>query len=208
MTEKPRWPLSDALAVAEEIRDALAPACERIEIAGSIRRRKPDVGDVEIVFVPRFEPEAPPPGMLPGMPFAAAARNLTDVLLTVLLVDGFLKARLNKIGRQAWGEKNKLARHADSGIPVDLFSIPRGSWYNYLVCRTGPEDSNKRIAVAAQAKGWKWKPYSPGFVRIDKELLDGEFVVVETDERHVVASERDVFEFVGLPYLEPWERAP
>ena len=38
-----RWPLADALRVADDLKALLAPACERIEIAGSVRRRKPDV---------------------------------------------------------------------------------------------------------------------------------------------------------------------
>ena len=38
-----------ALEIAEKTKAQLAPYCERIEIAGSIRRKKPDVGDIEIV---------------------------------------------------------------------------------------------------------------------------------------------------------------
>jgi DNA polymerase/3'-5' exonuclease PolX len=30
------------------------PRCERIEIAGSLRRGKPNVGDIEIFYVPRI----------------------------------------------------------------------------------------------------------------------------------------------------------
>ena len=37
---------------AEALRELLAPACARIEIAGSIRREKPKVKDVELVAVP------------------------------------------------------------------------------------------------------------------------------------------------------------
>lgn len=46
------------------------------------------------------------------------------------------------------------------------------------------------------AKGWKWRPYASGF---SKQTLGGE-------EWHPVTSEREVFEFVGLPFKEPWER--
>lgn len=42
-----------ALKIAERIKAELLPFCERIEIAGSIRRRKPDVGDIEIVAIPK-----------------------------------------------------------------------------------------------------------------------------------------------------------
>lgn len=46
-------PLTHARQVAAALRDALAPHCERIEVAGSIRRAKDEVKDVELVCVPR-----------------------------------------------------------------------------------------------------------------------------------------------------------
>ncbi len=42
-----------ALAIAAKIRTELEPFCDRIEIAGSIRRKKPNVKDVEIVAIPK-----------------------------------------------------------------------------------------------------------------------------------------------------------
>ncbi len=45
--------LYKTLQIAEKVKAQLAPHCERIEIAGSIRRKKPDVGDIEIVAIPK-----------------------------------------------------------------------------------------------------------------------------------------------------------
>ena len=46
-----------ALQIAERVKQELKPYCERIAIAGSIRRKKPEVKDIEIVAIPndRFE---------------------------------------------------------------------------------------------------------------------------------------------------------
>ena len=49
---KTRIPLNEAHAIAAEIITVLAPHCRRIEIAGSIRRQRPEVGDIEIVGIP------------------------------------------------------------------------------------------------------------------------------------------------------------
>ena len=49
--------LQDAQAIAREVIAALAPACERIEVAGGVRRHKPDPHDIEIVALPRFREE-------------------------------------------------------------------------------------------------------------------------------------------------------
>lgn len=52
---KRRWPRADALEVARELCNRLKPLCERLVVAGSLRRKKADVGDVEILYVPRLE---------------------------------------------------------------------------------------------------------------------------------------------------------
>ena len=44
--------LAEAAAVADSLAGLLTLACHRLEIAGSIRRGRPDVGDIEMVAVP------------------------------------------------------------------------------------------------------------------------------------------------------------
>jgi DNA polymerase/3'-5' exonuclease PolX len=186
---KTRHPRAAALAVAKELCAALKPACERLIVAGSLRRRREEVGDVEIVYIPRFET-----GPVPGDLFAHAWQNLADFVIAGMLARGVIAKRESIRGTTAFGEKNKLMVHLASGIPVDLFSATAENWFNYLVCRTGPKESNTRIAEAAKAKGWHWNPYGAGF----SNTCGG--------TRHAVTSERDVFDFLGFPYLEPWER--
>lgn len=40
-----RWPRGMALAVARELCERMAPACERLVVAGSLRRKAQRVGD-------------------------------------------------------------------------------------------------------------------------------------------------------------------
>ena len=44
--------LLKAQTIAEGIKSQLAPYCERIEIAGSIRRQRPEVKDIDLVLIP------------------------------------------------------------------------------------------------------------------------------------------------------------
>lgn len=44
---------ADAVLIAEDLVRELAPLCERIEIAGSIRRMKYVVNDIDLVVIPR-----------------------------------------------------------------------------------------------------------------------------------------------------------
>jgi DNA polymerase/3'-5' exonuclease PolX len=189
--DKPRYDHAVALPIAQAIRALLSPCCVRIEIAGSLRRGRPTVGDIELVYVPRFGPQ---PAGLELLPDERTTCNLADACIAGLETAGMLERRKNSKGQTTFGPVNKFMRHVESGIPIDLFATSEACWHNYLVCRTGGVDTNFSIAVAAQARGWKWTPYGPGFSH-----PSGLF--------HPVTSERDVFDYVGLPYSEPVDRA-
>jgi DNA polymerase/3'-5' exonuclease PolX len=190
---KPRWPAALALEVARELCAALKPHCEKLIVAGSLRRRKKDVGDLEILFIPKMEVVPVFQQSDIFLPKIDSKRSLADAALDVLVQKVIILQRRNTLGSFTWGPKNKLARHTSTGLPVDLFTATEANWYNYLVCRTGSADNNVRIAQAALAKRWAWHPYGSGFT----DHLGADIPVT---------SEQDVFSLAGLPYLEPWER--
>lgn len=187
---KSKFPRAAAIEVARQVVEWIRPVCEPgyLKVAGSLRRGKRAVGDIEIVYVPLIEAEAD--GLFDKRNFCPL-----DRLLEQLIVDGKLKKRLNSKGAETWGEKNKLAVEPKSGIPVDFFATKKGFFWNYLVCRTGGERTNIRIAKAARAKGLMWHPYHGGFTdRTSGEILQ-------------CRSEEDVFAIAGLNYLAPNLRA-
>jgi DNA polymerase/3'-5' exonuclease PolX len=186
-------PARAALEIARKFVQFLKPHCQKLVVAGSLRRRKPFVSDIEILFVPKFERVLDPTDLFKERMIVTPA---TDRALDVLLELGVLDKRPNVDGVCAWGPKNKLGLHLGSGIAIDFFTATPENWFNYLVCRTGGADNNVRIAAAAKRIGWKWNPYDDGFSREHCGRV----------ERHVVQSERGVFDFVGLEYLEPNER--
>lgn len=188
---KRRYPRDQAIAVARELCDNLKPVVVEMVVAGSLRRRKDSVGDVEILFIPKFETRADPADMF-GRELEV---DLAAEQIEALLAAGILSKRPKCDGTFTWGAENKLAMHVASGIPVDLFSAQRANWANLVVCRTGSKESNERICNAAIARGWKWQPYGAGF----QDRQTGKLI-------RTTRSERDVFAAVGLPYLEPWER--
>ena len=164
--------LEKAKAIARDLVNYLTPGINRIIIAGSIRRQKPQVGDIELLVIPRA--------------------NYLDKILDDLMMQGILAMRLNKRGYRVYGSKNKLMLHVPSGIGVDIFSTDEVCWPVALVVRTGGEKTNKRIATTALRRGYRFHAYGSGF---------------STPQGYIVChSEREVFEVVDLPYLEPWER--
>ena len=50
-----KYPYTQARGVAELLVQAMSPFCERIEIAGSLRRKKALVSDIEICVIPKRE---------------------------------------------------------------------------------------------------------------------------------------------------------
>jgi hypothetical protein len=143
----PKFPRAVAIQAVREILDVFSPACMRVVVAGSLRRGKGMVGDAEILFIPHTAVQNNLLGEV------EQSWDLTDKALELLIAQGVIAKRLNKTGYETWGPSNKLAVHVSSGVPIDFFRATVDNWFNYLVCRTGPADSNVRIATAARQKG-------------------------------------------------------
>lgn len=114
-----RMALADARALAERLVAEIADACETVTIAGSIRRQKPDVGDLEVVCVPKVETVYG--GLFGDVPETA---DWLAVRVDELLEAGVLGHRLDKNGRKAAG--NRYRRLLYRGVPCDLFSPDPG----------------------------------------------------------------------------------
>ncbi len=52
MSTTTKRPIQTVMPIAQRLLSALAPNCHRVELAGSLRRGRPMVGDIEIVAIP------------------------------------------------------------------------------------------------------------------------------------------------------------
>ena len=195
---KTKFPRELALKAAKELCAALTPWTEWIKVAGSLRRRKAEVGDVEILYVPKIQVERH--GLFQG---EEAWFDLAEVnSISPLLNSGVLKKRPNVNGSFTWGPQNKLAVHAATGVPVDLFATTNENKWLSLVIRTGPKELNVALILAARERGLALHAYGV-FTKLNC-LENGE--LEDTGEKVVPGSEEEVFELCGRKYLEPWER--
>ncbi len=158
LTEK-RFPLAEALKIASAVVEQLRPHCIRIEIAGSIRRKKPMVGDIEIVAIPK--------------PFSSGlfASGIAAV------ADQWEKVK----GDLVYQEKRYTQRILPEGITLDLFLADETNWGYIFAIRTGSADYSHLVL----ARGWVQR----GFKGIGGYLCrDGEKVAVpeETDLFRIV----------------------
>ena len=122
--------LDAATAIANRIREALAPHCYRCEIAGSIRRKKPDVGDIEIVAIPKpYDTDLFESG-------------IATVINRWPAVKGILPCKYTQ-------------RIHPEGIKVDFFFARPENWGLIFAIRTGSADYSHRVL----AVGWVRQGY-------------------------------------------------
>lgn len=180
-----RVPLARAGTLAVFLVDELRPACERIEIAGSIRRRKPTVKDIELVAIPKMSRD------LFGELLVDEPTEL-DLLVDRLVADGRLAPRLNSAGGRCMGSKMKRLVAVRSGIAVDLFAVtPPAQWGAIFAIRTGPADFSEWLVTICQRRGLRC---------VEGRLVDAQGREIPTPE------ERDFIDACGAQYVEPWER--
>jgi hypothetical protein len=133
-----------AQQIAETLRETLRPACDRIEIAGSIRREKDDVKDVELV---------------------AIVRDYDDLFNRILNVGFTIKPGTHEILPWAPKRDSKYIRiMSNEGIKVDLFIGTPDNWGPLFVMRTGSAtgtDGNP-FSGFVPALFQRWKKISGG----------------------------------------------
>ncbi|WP_286755479.1 hypothetical protein [Roseivirga sp. UBA838] len=119
-----RIPLSYARGLAEKIKQELASHCERIEIAGSIRRQKPMVKDIEIVAIPK--------------PFDTGI--FSTGIATVVNQWRCIKGELTPNSKYT-------QRMLPEAVRLDLFLCTPQNWGWIFALRTGSDDFNQFILL-------------------------------------------------------------
>lgn len=192
-----RFPAKVGFDLALKLMGWLMDVVERIEIAGSLRRDKQDLGDVELVMMPRFEEQH----NLFGDPVGKI--NLLEQRCEEMLTMGLIQKRLNKNGHAiAWGGDGRYKALLVNGIPVDLFIVlPDRQWGPTMLIRTGPGAAN---GVLVTANGIKNRDGNAGILPKGIVFEDGQ--IWQDGARVNTPEEKDVYRAVGLPYIPPYQR--
>jgi DNA polymerase/3'-5' exonuclease PolX len=127
-----KQPYPVVLPIAERLVEALRPWCDRIEIAGSLRRERPQVGDIEIVAIPRRLKD------LFGHPIGG---------LTML--DSFLDDRGVTFAKR--GERYQ--QFVYGRFTVDLFLPTAETWGSVFAIRTGGWEFSRWLVTSVAAGG-------------------------------------------------------
>jgi len=174
--------LKQAQTIAMRVMEGFKPHCQRIVIAGSIRRKKPQVKDIELVCIPKYTMcDALMPDLFGN----------TSVVPQQTVTDGFAKEF-----KQYYVEKGKptgkyVKFQTMECINVDMFIASPQNWGYILAIRTGSADYSHRVL----ATGWVKAGYKGG---------DG--MLYKNGVAIPVLEEEDLFKLIGIDWIAPEKR--
>jgi DNA polymerase (family 10) len=148
-----RMRLGQAARVVEKVTSVLdgTPGLERLEPAGSFRRREATIGDIDLLAA-STEPS-----------------QVADTFLEMAAVEKVL----------ARGP-HKSAVLLNEGRQVDLMIAPPSSFGTFLVHFTGSAAHNVRLRGLARERGWSLSEYGYQRLGADGELLTGDAAELRT----------------------------
>lgn len=175
-------PWAEANETAQALVALFGPVCERIEIVGSVRRKKPIVHDVELLLEPKTRTE------------------VVDLFGTTETVSLFeqLYAEVPQSGAIVpimGGSRLKRFTFRDTQCELFVMFSP-SQWGMGMVIRTGPSDFSHRLVTPKSQGGWL-----PDGCRVhDLGIYHAISGLIETP------TEESVFDAIGRPYQEPGAR--
>lgn len=178
--------LGMALPIAEAICEymAEAPGVKNLAYAGSLRRGKDTIGDIDIL-------------MATSKPDEARERFTTMPGVDRVLAKGDTKSSIRV---RAGSDRGRWGKDSSGGpmVQVDLRLVPQESWGAALLYFTGSKDHNVRLRERALKKNLTLNEY--GLYPLDKDDTPPQRRGVKA-----VASktEEDIYEVLGVVYVAP-----
>lgn len=178
MSNTAKRPYAEMLEIAQQVVAEIAPYCEREPvIAGSLRRKRPEIGDIEIVAVPKLHRD------LFGEVWPANGGSEIDDWLATKAI--FPIANGQKQKKFMWG-----------GVQIDLYLQPDpATWGVNLMIRTG----------SAEFSHWMVTPQRQGGACPDG-LTFRDARIWHNGRALQTPNEDDVFNILGIVWIEPENR--
>jgi len=174
--------LDEAETIANKVRNHILPVMDRVEIAGSIRRRKEVVGDIEICGIPSDRSK-----------------------LISLLADLGQHIKPGVPGAVPWTPKVEakyLRVRLAEGMNLDVFLGTVENWGGLFMMRTGS---------GASPDGNTFHGFIPGIFGRWKKMSGGGRMTdcmptMPTGEQLWIPEEQDFFDILEMDFVPPQER--
>lgn len=178
MSTTTKRPIQTVMPIAQRLLSALAPHCHRVELAGSLRRGRPMVGDIELVAIP-----------------IRPTNLLGEALDGPTQLDRYLDSRAIQFVKR--GPKYQQFQYGP--YLVDLFLATPATWGSVFTIRTGSADFSKWLVTYEPRGACPWQ-VSFGNANANPGRLTHNGRLLSTPE------ESDVFNALGLAYIDPTHR--
>jgi DNA polymerase (family 10) len=184
--QAPRLARVEAAKVGLQVLNRIAPFCSRMKVAGSLRRGRETVGDVDLVVIP-----VPGGALRIGqvmremhVPGEAADFRAGEKMVSALVRSPH---GLTRTGTDGHGQPGPEA----TACQVDIYMGTEENFGMLFLVRTGSMEHNIWMAQWAKSAGMKFAA-GTGIER------DGKVIAGKTEE--------DVFKALGLAFVKPEER--
>ena len=168
--------LEAARRLAGTIGDAVAPFCDRLELAGSVRRQRPYVNDLDFVCILR---PANRPAFMERATLRAALVKDGDDIVIIRLPGG-----------------QQIDFYFAHNGKKDLLEAQPSNWGSVLLSRTGSKEHNILLADRARKLGLKWET----MIGVTKAGADGTRTILASE------SEQAIFQALEMNYVAPESR--
>lgn len=198
-----------AKTIADDLVNRLTPYCDVINIAGSVRRKKEEVKDIEIVCIAKRTEHI--------------EQDLFNEVVseTIVVHPGFIAAikSIGKIlkgkftGRYMQIEMNTQIEGTAHIINIDVFMPQQHDYIRQYAIRTGSSEYAKRhIAIQWNKRGWCGTEYGLRKISECYKVSETKWVMKkEFLDRPTLPplwrNEEEFFRWLGVQYLDPWHRS-
>lgn len=181
-----RFLIGDALPFASVMEERLRkiPGVEKAIVAGSVRRRKETIGDVDILVVSKE-------GTKPAFAKATAGK----------IMDYFTK--MPEVARVIASGETKSSVKLSSGLNMDLRVVPPESYGAALNYFTGSKDHNVEVRKLAIEKGWKLNEYGLFKEKNGSKPAFAKSTAGKSEKRIAGKTEEEIYKALGMDYVAP-----
>ncbi len=196
--------IQEATQLAEFFLSRLKPACDRIEIVGSVKRQdKKEVHDIEILMIPKNQKPVPQFGR-PNDIYL----SLLDKVLADLHYEELLRHAMDKKDGPRYKKRAIVGAAIGNDFCLDMFIVTAATWGLQNVIRTGPGLFSHRFVTNQNQTAYdrnlnkSFSGFLPNHLKYIKgKDNNGVSAIRNGEEDLILPEEEDAIDILGLGWI-------
>jgi len=148
-----RTKLEVAQKISEELLGLMSKFFEKYEVCGAVRRKRTDVGDIDIVAMPTK---------------GTSEEDISDFIKRIDPTGQEEATKLGKSKSKRFLNGDLIKRFQFQGIMIDLYLANEDTFGTLVLIRTGSKEHNVKLNTLAREKGYKLFASGKGLWKIDR----------------------------------------